>query len=919
MTELLHFALLGLGVGALYAFAAQGLVLIFRGSGVLNFAYGAIGIAAAYVQWELNANHGVPWGVAALAGVAFAALVGATIHLVIMRRLNHSAPLIRVVATLGVLVLIEGIATIKYGATSQAVSSVLPQHVLRIAGDITTTTDRVYLLAISAALTVALWAAYRFTRFGLATTAVAENERAAATLGWSSDLVATANWALGCALAGAAAILLAPITALSVQGIPNLLLVTLAAALIGNFRSFPLTFVGGLAIGVMETVLSYYSNAKWGTWSVGISSAVPFVVIVAILVLRGRALPLRDHFLQRTPSVGSGRVRPVVVAGLTLLTALLISRVSPNWADSFTTTFTVAIILLSIVVVTGYGGQISLATFAIAGFAAWVEGRLIEHAALPFTLAFLGGVAGAVLLGLAFALPAVRTRGINLAIVTLGLGSALEAMLFLNDSYTGGTNGTVIGSPSLFGWDFDAVLHPNRYATVCLIAFVVCSLMVANVRRGRSGRRLLAVRTNERAAAALGISVVSAKLYAFGLSAAIAAVGGMLMFSRTTSIVFGTISNSTSIMLVALAVIGGIGYLTGPLIGATLFAGAIGTQIGDSIFSAGVTRWLQALSGAILILLILQEPDGVAKSQLQQARWVAQRLGRRLRRPRRQAALEPAGRIEPVRPRTLEVRDVTVRYGGAVANAGVSLALEPGQIVGLIGPNGAGKTTLVDAITGFTRPNAGTLMLDGRDITRWSAARRARAGISRSFQSLELFEDMTVLDNLRTASEPRDLRSYLLDLAYPVTPPLPAQVRAAIAEFALEGQLDRSVEALSYGERRLLAMARAVATAPSVLLLDECAAGLDETETRELGRLVRRLATEWGMAILVIEHDVEFVMSVCDRIVVLDFGHKIADGTPDEVRVNERVIEAYLGEPDGEADEGAAEVEVERVEHSAAS
>jgi hypothetical protein len=229
------------------------------------------------------------------------------------------------------------------------------------------------------------------------------------------------------------------------------------------------------------------------------------------------------------------------------------------------------------------------------------------------------------------------------------------------------------------------------------------------------------VRTTERAAAALGISVVSAKLYAFGLGAAIAAVGGMLMFSRTTSIVFGTISNSTSIMLVALAVIGGIGYLTGPLIGATLFAGASGTQIGDSIFSAGVTRWLQALSGGILILLILQEPDGVAKSQLQQVRWVAQRLGRRLSRPRRQAALEPAGRIEPERPRMLEVRDITVRYGGAVANAGVSLALEPGQIVGLIGPNGAGKATLVDAMATRDGPR-------GRHRAERASARRVRGG-----------------------------------------------------------------------------------------------------------------------------------------------------------------------------------------------
>jgi len=228
---------------------------------------------------------------------------------------------------------------------------------------------------------------------------------------------------------------------------------------------------------------------------------------------------------------------------------------------------------------------------------------------------------------------------------------------------------------------------------------------------------------------------------------------------------------------------------------------------------------------------------------------------------------------------------------------GVSLEVHPGEVVGLIGPNGAGKTTLIDVVTGFTRAQVGTVTLDGVEIDRWSPRRRARAGLARSFQSLELFEDMTVRDNLRAASDRRDRLAYLWDLVWPRNPPLHGTAVAAIREFDLEGDLDRLPRELPYGKRRLVAIARAVATRGSILLLDEPAAGLDEQETAELGALVRRLATEWELGVLLIEHDVSMVMSVCDRIVALDFGRTIATGTPAAIRENDAVVAAYLGEP----------------------
>jgi sulfate-transporting ATPase len=225
----------------------------------------------------------------------------------------------------------------------------------------------------------------------------------------------------------------------------------------------------------------------------------------------------------------------------------------------------------------------------------------------------------------------------------------------------------------------------------------------------------------------------------------------------------------------------------------------------------------------------------------------------------------------------------------------VSLTVNPGEVVGLIGPNGAGKTTAIEAITGFVTPRAGAVRLGGTEVGSWTRERRARHGLSRSFQSLELFEDLTVLENILTACDRRDLAAYVTDLAWPGRGQLTDVARSVIADFGLEPLIAVRVRDLTYGQRRMLAVARAVAGGQSVLLLDEPAAGLDAAQTRQLSATIRALATERSIAVLLIEHNVAMVLDTCDRVYALDFGHLIGEGTPAEIRNNPAVIAAYLG------------------------
>jgi ABC-type branched-subunit amino acid transport system ATPase component/branched-subunit amino acid ABC-type transport system permease component len=912
MSELAHFVLLGLAVGALYALTAQGLVLIYRGSGVVNLAQGALAMLGAFLYFESTGSRGWPAAAGWAVALGVPAALGALTHLVVMRRLRRASALVRLVATLGVFFFMTAIGYQIWGFDSEPVRSPLPDTVYEPFGrGSAITADRLWIIAIVILLTVLLSAAFRWTRFGAATEAVAENQLAASALGLSPDRIAAVNWALGSMFAAAAGVLIAPILFLSVDALSYTVLRGLAAALVGRFRSFWATLAGAFGIGVVESLLGNYIDHRgvfepvtnregllFGEFTASsVSRSVAFLIIVIVLAVGGTALPLRHELLERLPALGRGTIRWPALFGAVVAASVILVTAPDDWATALVISMGTAIVCLSVVVVTGFVGQLSLAQVALAGFGAWVSGRLAAEHDLPFLLVVLIAVAAAVPVGVLVAIPALRTRGVSLAVLTLGLSVMAYELVFSNGALVGGFLGTQVPPPDVFGWSVDPAVHPGRYAVVVLLALTLAAVIAANARRGRIGRRLVAVRGNERAAAALGINVAGAKLFAFGLGAAIAALGGCFLAFRQSTINYAAFAPFLSIAIVVYAVIGGVGFVLGALFAAPFAVGGIGSKISDALGFGD--NALNLFSGALLLVLLMANPNGIAYTTVEGTRGAWRRL-------RRHRDAEPHARVHiasdaPVArrpPATLSIDELTVRFGGVVAVDHVSFAVRPGEVVGLIGPNGAGKTTIIDAVTGFVPTAPGSsIRLDATDLRRMTPSQRARVGVGRTFQSVELFDDMTVLENLLAASDDRSSFVYAADLVRPARTIVPRDVWDVVVAFGLEADLHRHPDHLPFGRRRLVAVARTVAARPSTLLLDEPAAGLSDAESRHLGEVIVDLAHTSGLAVLMIEHDLALVSAICDRAVVLDFGRMIAAGPPHEVTRNELVVAAYVGDP----------------------
>ncbi|MGQ0431126.1 MAG: branched-chain amino acid ABC transporter ATP-binding protein/permease [Microthrixaceae bacterium] len=701
----------------------------------------------------------------------------------------------------------------------------------------------------------------------------------------------------------------------------------------------------------------------------------------------------------------SRRLAKLVLLGL-LLTFPYLPFVPFSFLGNVDRAAAFALIAISLVVLTGWVGQISLGHAGLVGTGAYVTGLATGGLHIGFPVSLLWGAAAGMLIAVLLGVVALRVRGLYLAVATLIFSWVAQEFLFVNGVVTKHASVTIeaVGKRDTipyFDWNSRAVYYYGAWSFVALTIF-----LISNLRDSKTGRAFFAVRGSEVAAASLGIDVMRTKLMAFALSGALAGAAGSLMLIYTPTVGKDMFTVTRSLFFLSIAVVGGLASLGGAVAAALVFASLDELFFRFKAFEGYLDVVAAALLAAVLLLYrgglaaipnslapvlaplgraaqpTLAKVDAVlASATAAPARaWsrlatspsqggadglVIQRESRILslaakvsagRVKARRAvvrtfepldldapALEPgldAGDVtlldadstpvtrssnghamtgaaplsfEVVRPVELPaVREdrrillkadgITVQFGGLLANEDVNLIVREGEIVGLIGPNGAGKTTCFNAIAGLNVPSRGTIELFGQDVTDLTVHQRALIGVGRTFQAIQLFGQLTVFENLLVATHQHNPTGFLAHLvvspaALSAEATARRQVQRVIELLGLGDVALRQTKDLPFGVLRMVEVARALVTGARLIMLDEPASGLDNAETDRLADLVRYIRS-LGVTILLIEHDVRMVTSVSDYLYVLNGGRLLAEGTPQEVARDERVIAAYLGRAD---------------------
>jgi branched-chain amino acid transport system permease protein len=647
MTDYLQQSLTGLGAGAVIAVLAIGLVLTFRASNVVNLAHAAMGMYVAYVYYTLRNFTlgtsqlggdlvvpiiGLPTRVhlvdrptvatALVIALVVAAVLGAVTYGLVFRLLRNAPPLARVVASLGVFLYLQSVMQLRSvetgaGSASLQLTSLLPDGVVHL-GSVVVPTASFVLAGLAIVTAVALGLVFRLTRFGLATRAAASNEKGAILTGLSPDRLGVLNWIIASVLAGAAMIFIAGISSKLDPTESSLLVVpALAAALLAGLDSFGLATIAGLAIGMSQSGLAtFQARAHWlPDWLPhgGLREALPVLVILVAITLRGSRLPTRESLVDSRLPVAPTPSHPLVsTIVLAIAAAIGLLTLDPQWRLAIVVSTIAALIALSCVVLTGYVGQISLAQYAFAGLAAFTTAKLaVDGVAFPWAPILAVGLTVAV--GILVGVPAVRVRGMTLAVATIAAAVAIEQLVFNSPSLNGIAD---VPRPRLFGMDLGFLAKGDAnfraaFGIVALIVLAASFLVVANLRRSPTGLRWLAVRSNERAAAAAGINVSSTKLSAFAVSSLFAGLGGALLAYELPALSPQQFMVVGALAVLALCYLGGIATLSGALIAGVLASGGVLTQLQGGA-TGNASSYQFALSGLLLIVVAIVYPDGLS-------------------------------------------------------------------------------------------------------------------------------------------------------------------------------------------------------------------------------------------------------------------------------------------------------------------
>ena len=691
MSSYILFLILGLGSGATYAILGQGLVLKYRSAGVVDFAHGAVAMFIAYVfvnlrqfgqlelpvvliphQISLNGGAGLGTPLAIVISLIYAALLGLVLYVLVYRPLRTAAALTRVCASVGIMLLLQAVAVLNYSTQPVATNPIFPSSGITVAG-VTFPEDRLFFTGVVCVLSIVLTLVYKFTRFGLATRAGSENDRGAVLTGISPTRIGAQNWVIATVLAGAAGIMIAPVANLDPTSYSLFIVPALAATLLGRFESFWVTAIAGLAIGCAQSELDKLISV-W-TWlpQQGLDTAFPFFVIIIVMAARSRAVLARGGDLAlRNPSVALPQ-SPLRSAVLSFAAGLILLFVLNNVLRfAFISSLTVTCVALSIVLLTGYVGQVSLAQMSLAGVGGFMLGHISHGWGLGFPFSLIVAGLCAVPIGLIIGLPALRLRGVNLAVVTLGFAAAMDALIFNNLGFIGGTSGLPIKAPHLLGLDLSISKghdYPRIiFGVLVLVITILMGVMVARLRRGPTGRMLLAIRSNERAAGAVGINVAQGKLMAFGIAAFIAGIGGALTGYMQGELTPDTFASFTSISLLAIVFVAGVGRIAGAVVAGIMFSAA-GLFVTFLDVHLSVGKYQAIVAGLALVITAVQNPDGLSSTATGKgpAVAIAKLRGRVLELGSRRTA--PPGGVEAsgsAEPRTPEAVALGRPAGGPV-------------------------------------------------------------------------------------------------------------------------------------------------------------------------------------------------------------------------------------------------------------
>jgi len=911
VTLIIALAISGIATGAIYGMLGTGLVLTYRTSGIFNFGHGALATAAAYVFYWLHIELGLNWGIALLLAVAvFGPILGLLMEL-LARRLTEQRTVWKVVGTVGLILIVESIGTIWYGSTTINVPQFLPHALDTIrVGGVNIGVDDITVLVISLVCVGALFVLFRTTRLGLAMRAVVEDPDLLALQRTDPIPVRRYSWIIGACLAALSGVLILPYIGLAPIVLTFLVVEAFGGAAIGFFSSIGLTFAGGLAIGILSAISNHYA-LSYSSLS-GLPAGLPFIVLFVVLLVTPKRRLLPARLVEARPLVEwHGPRWSRMTAALVLLAFLAIVPTFAGIRLSFWTIgLTEILLFLSLGLLIRTAGLVSLCTTTFAAIGAVAFSQLAVDHGVPWLLAlFIAGLV-AVPVGALLAIPAIRLTGLFLALATFGF-SLLVQDLFYSQGFMFSTlvTGRQMPMPSF------ASTGKSYYYLVLLIVVLATVGMVA-LHGGRLGRVLRGLGESPTAVSTLGLSVNVTRVIVFCIAAFLAAIAGVLYgssvgFATGADPYFQPITSLILVATLALCTVREPWY-------APLAASA--AVIPGYITGANTTNWLNVAFGVFAIQValgggqyLMPKRYGIWMQKLTEhfPQWT-QRLMMRwaLRREHVPSAADdsipPVSVTEPAVVKHakqgqggLVVRDLTVRFGGLVAVQDVSLEAELGQITGLIGPNGAGKTTTFNACSGLNRPSSGSVILHGDDVSSVGAAGRARRGLGRTFQLMQLCESLSVFDNVALGREAG--QAGLNPFSQIVARPHEKRIRRdatldALSLCGISNLARRQAGALSAGQRRLVELARCLAGDFDVLLLDEPSSGLDRAETSRFGEVLTGVVSARGCGILLVEHDMSLVMSICRYLYVLDSGKLLAEGDPEMVAANPLVQEAYLGE-----------------------